>query len=298
MGDTKDDPEEWMNASRPIHRVELEGFYMDTCEVTVGQFKKFVNETGYNYSQWNDLEQYSFSPTDAHPMICVNWYDATAYAEWAGKRLPTEAEWEYAARGGLEGKRYSWGNQATHENANFLGVDANSIDQWKYCSPVGKFQGNGYGLFDISGNVYEWCSDWYSVDYYSKAPRKNPLGPETGRYKVLRGGAWNRSKDKLRVASRHYSKPQSSQFFNTGGFSYGFRCVSLDSFPSTDEFTLKTVHTPAIEDDPLIIDEPGTPAVDDDQPVTSEPETPAVDDDQPVTSEPGTPAVDDDPPII
>ena len=107
MGDSKDEPEAWMKRSRPMHTVELDAFYMDKDEVTVRQFRKFVRETGYEYDRWDEVA--IFSPSDKHPMVFVSWHDATAYCEWAGKRLPTEAEWEYAARGGLVGKRYSWG---------------------------------------------------------------------------------------------------------------------------------------------------------------------------------------------
>jgi len=104
MGDHLD---EMSNA--PVHRVELDAFYMDVREVTVGQFREFVHQSGYGYNKWNDVAEYS--PGDEYPMVYVNWNDARAYAKWAGKRLPTEAEWEYAARGGLVGKRYPWGDE-------------------------------------------------------------------------------------------------------------------------------------------------------------------------------------------
>ena len=122
MGDSKSEPQQWMASSRPVHRLELDGFYMDSHEVTVGQFKKFVQDGGYNYNRWDELEASGYAPTDEHPMIYVNWHDATAYANWAGKRLPTEAEWEYAARGGLEKSSYPWGDPVSHENANFVGI--------------------------------------------------------------------------------------------------------------------------------------------------------------------------------
>ena len=170
MGDSKNEPEDWMKRSRPVHRVELDAFYLDVREVTVGQFREFVNQSGYSYNRWNDVAKYS--PWDWYPMVYVNWNDTTAYAKWAGKRLPTEAEWEYAARGGLVGKRYPWGDQITHDDVNYSGT----------------FGANGYGLYDVAGNVWEWCQDWYGENYYSSSPVKNPLGPDTGSMRVLRGG--------------------------------------------------------------------------------------------------------------
>ena len=117
MGDHFNEGNDW---ERPVHRVELDAFYMDIHEVAVGQFKKFVNQSGYSYNRWNDGAKYS--PGDDYPMVYVNWNDATAYAKWVGKRLPTEAEWEYAARGGLEGKRYPWEDEITHDDANYDGM--------------------------------------------------------------------------------------------------------------------------------------------------------------------------------
>ena len=120
MGDTKKEPEFWMDDARPGHPVKLDGFYMDVNEVTAGRFREFVNQSGYNYGgNWNDVANYS--PGDEYPMVYVDWNDATAYAKWADKRLPTEAEWEYAARGGI-GKRYPWGDEITHDDANYFGT--------------------------------------------------------------------------------------------------------------------------------------------------------------------------------
>jgi len=110
----------------PVHKVELDDFYMDSQEVTVEQFRKFVDESGHKYSRWNEVEKYS--PGDKHPMVYVTWNDAVAYCKWAGKRLPTEAEWEYAARGGLPGKQYPWGDRITHDYANYAGMGGK--DPW------------------------------------------------------------------------------------------------------------------------------------------------------------------------
>ena len=199
---------------KPVHMVELDAFYMDNHEVTVGQFKQFVNQSSYN--RWNDVAKYS--PGDDYPMVYVSWNDAVAYAKWAGKRLPTEAEWEYAARGGLIGKRYPWGDELTHDDANYHGTGGK--DQWEFCPPVGSFAANGYGLYDMAGNVWEWCADWYASDYYSKLSAKNPLGPNTGQIRVLRVGSWRDIYYYLRVAYRGRSVPSAPSN------DVGFRCVS------------------------------------------------------------------------
>ena len=148
----------------PVHYVEIDSFYMDVHEVTVGQFKQFIDLTDHRFSgSWENVSEYS--PGDDYPMVFVDWYDATAYAKWVEKRLPTEAEWEYAARGGLAGQRYWWRNdqEQARNYANFIGISGK--DRWKKCSPVGSFGVNGYGLYDMAGNVYEWCVDWYAPNY-------------------------------------------------------------------------------------------------------------------------------------
>ena len=193
-------------SNAPVHIVQLDAFYMDVREVTVGQFREFVNQSGYKYGNewptWNDVAKYS--PWDWYPMVYVNWNDTTAYAKWAGKRLPTEAEWEYAARGGLVGKRYPWGDQITHDDVNYSGT----------------FGANGYGLYDVAGNVWEWCQDWYGENYYSSSPVKNPPGPDTGSMRVLRGGLWGSPTSYLRVATRSYNDPNNRTDY------VGFRCVA------------------------------------------------------------------------
>ena len=142
------------------------------------------------------------------PVTNINWNDAWSYAAWlVGKtghfyRLPSEAEWEYAARGGLAGKRYPWGNKKADgsqcnfadKNAphDFFGIDRIADDGYRYTAPVGSYPANGYGLYDIAGNVWEWCSDWYDENYYSDLPVQNPQGPYVSpmNLRVLRGGAW------------------------------------------------------------------------------------------------------------
>ena len=178
--------------------------WFDMTEVTVGQFKKFLAESDHSFSGnlWKGI--YEVSPTDDHPMIKVTWHDAVAYATWAGKRLPTEKEWEFAARGGLIDKEYSWGNDESlaRDYANYDGTGGK--DKWDdTTAPVGSLQPNGYGLYDMAGNVYEWCQDWFDNDQILR---------------VLRGGYWNSDSNYLRLARRVYYDPD-----DWNGI--GFRCV-------------------------------------------------------------------------
>jgi iron(II)-dependent oxidoreductase len=213
MGDSLDG----MSNALPVHTVYLDAFYIDIYEVTNAQYKKFMDATGYKApTYWNLLDYWNDPNYNApnNPVVGVSWYDAKAYADWAGKRLPTEAEWEKAARGGLVGKRYPWGDVLTYDDANYNGIGLK--DRWTYTSPVGSFAPNGYGLYDMAGNVWEWCADWYDGSYYANSPKSNPKGPDSGSYKVLRGGSWN-SDDNLRTAHRSPSDP-------TGDVRHGFRC--------------------------------------------------------------------------
>ncbi|MBC8231218.1 PEGA domain-containing protein [bacterium] len=201
----------------PVHTVYLDAFYMDKHEVTVGQYKKFLQATGHKAPNWSDVSQ--VSPTDNHPIIYVSWNDAQAYCKWPGKRLPTEAEWEKAARGGLVGKKYPWGDSIDSSKANYnWNVDSTT--------PVGKYPPNGYGLYDMAGNVREWCSDLYDKNYYSSSPRNNPPGAASGSSRVVRGGSRLSTNSPLRAAYRYYYGPKHMHH------GLGFRsCVAQDVTP-------------------------------------------------------------------
>ena len=220
MGDHLDG----LKVALPVHTVELDAFYMDIYEVTMGQYKKFIKQKGVAFLPPFAKEA---SPTDKHPVVGIKWEDAVAYAEWAGKRLPTEAEWEYAARGGLVGKRFPWGDEGLEDNAampreyaNFEGKGGK--DKWKTtAAPVGSFSANGYGLYDMAGNVFEWVVDWYDPKYYNQSPKRSPKGPKQGQTRVLRGGSWNSGSSYLRVADRDHPPP-----INRKNTFVGFRCVA------------------------------------------------------------------------
>jgi sulfatase modifying factor 1 len=199
---------------KPIHTVYLDAFYIDIYEVTNAQYKVFMDATKHNPPlYWNDQ---NFNDPK-QPVVGVSWNDATAYAKWAVKRLPTEAEWEKSARGGLVGKKYPWGDDVTHDNANDDGTGGKDV--WEYTSPVGSFAPNGYGLYDIAGNAWEWCADFSDNNYYASSPKSNPTGPASGSYRVLRGGGWNDSFFAFRVASRTGLTPSKTLDY------IGFRCV-------------------------------------------------------------------------
>ena len=146
-----------------------------------------------------------------HPVTYLSWFAAAAYARWAGERLPTEAEWEYAARGGLVGRKYPNGSINSRE----INYDRNV----GHTTPVDAYPANGYGLYAMAGNVWEWCSDWYGKDYYKRSPKSNPSGEATGHFRVLRGGSFDTSGPYVRCAKRLFSSPTYVDH------DVGFRCV-------------------------------------------------------------------------
>ena len=200
---------------KPVHALYIDAFYMDKYEVTNAQYKKFIDATGHKAPKYWSDPRYN-APN--HPVVGINWHDAMAYAEWAGKRLPTEAEWEKAARGELSGREYPWGDKFTHNEANCDGTGGK--DRWEHTAPVGSFAPNGYGLYDMVGNVYVWCADWYDQNYYADSPSRNPQGPYSGTFRVLRGGGWRCQDNCLRCAKRYgYYPSETYQLI-------GFRCVA------------------------------------------------------------------------
>ena len=246
MGSRGDGPDD----ETPVHIVYTDAFYMDKYEVTNAQYKAFVdanpewrktNIDGHladsvYLESWDDNTYPSGAAN--HPVTHVSWNAAMAYAKWKGKRLPTEAEWEKAARGGLIGKKYPWGDAIDTNKANYDGSYDNKI------MPVGSYPANGYGLYDMAGNVEEWCLDRYQFDFYENSPHRNPVAGTAnisflidnfisvrgnGSYRqgrgwvyssrVLRGGEWSSQADHIRVAHRYSRWPETSSAY------IGFRCV-------------------------------------------------------------------------
>ena len=225
------------NDEQPVHIVYVDAFYMDKYEVTNLEYKKFVLAnprwgkdriedrfaSGNYLWNWNGND-YPDGKSD-HPVTYVSWYAAMAYAGWASKRLPTEAEWEYAARGGLAGKKYPRGDTIDPGGANYGRNVGDTM-------AVGRYLPNGYGLYDMAGNVWEWCLDEYNAVFYSSFLRENPIAGANSveeiindftnvtTSRVLRGGSWSLYPDYLRVANRVRDTPARTSLND-----YGFRCA-------------------------------------------------------------------------
>ena len=252
----------------PVHAVELAGFAIDVDCVTVRQFSEFVEQTGWateaerqgfsavfqlavmarnadvigqmGVPWWLAVRgadwRHPFGPLSTidgladHPVVHVSHDDARAYCAWAGRELPTEAEWEYAARGGLAGRRYAWGDELLPDGKQRANIWQGAFplfnsgaDGWRATAPAGSFDPNGFGLYQTAGNVWEWCRDWFSPDYYAISPRVSPLGPDSGEERVMRGGSFLCHEsycNRYRVAARSSNTPNSS------ASNIGFRTVS------------------------------------------------------------------------
>lgn len=254
----------------PVHKVKIDSFYIDPYSVTNAKFAEFIDDTGYETEAekfgWSFVFYSFLSPQIAqtvtqvvqnapwwypvkgaywkhpegsgssivqrmnHPVTHISWNDAQAYCSWAGKRLPTEAEWEYAARGGLESKIYPWGNKLKPNGKHRCNIWQGEFpktntkqDGYIGTAPVDSYTPNGFGLYNVVGNVWEWCSDWFNPTYYSKGEMNNPTGPSIGNTRVMRGGSYLCHKsycNRYRVAARSSNTPDSS----SGNI--GFRCVA------------------------------------------------------------------------
>ncbi|WP_270619443.1 formylglycine-generating enzyme family protein [Paenibacillus macerans] len=254
----------------PVREVTVSPFYIDSYAVTNRQFSEFVRATGYRTDAekfGNSFVFHLFLPPDVladttnvvmqtpwwrliegadwrhpegpasglqgrmdHPAVHVSWRDAEAYCRWAGKRLPTEAEWEYAARGGLAQKKYPWGDELTPEGKHMCNiwqgkfpVQNEALDGYAGTAPVNAFEPNGYGLYNMAGNVWEWCADWFDVRYHRTQGSVNPKGPSKGSEKSMRGGSYlchHSYCNRYRVAARSRNSPDSSSG------NAGFRCAA------------------------------------------------------------------------
>ncbi|MBL8179636.1 MAG: formylglycine-generating enzyme family protein [Bryobacterales bacterium] len=210
-----DDGLQWypevMKDDRPVKKIHVAPFYMDRTEVTNAGYARFIAATKHRPPyHWPNGQP----PPDKlhHPVANVSWDDAAAYAKWAGKRLPTEAEWERACRGLREGATYSWGESKPTPKLARFGTVTGPQDS-------ARCPANDFGLHDIAGNVWEWTQDWYDRDYYAVSPNTNPQGPPTGRYRVLRGGSWADVPKYLTCAYRSWARPAERSP------NIGFRCV-------------------------------------------------------------------------
>ena len=252
----------------PLRRIRLDPFWIDRSALSNAEFAAFVEDTGHvteaerfgwsfvfagllpddfpptrgvaNAPWWRQVEgadwrrpegpQSELDGRTDHPVVHVSWNDAQAYCEWARKRLPSEAEWEYAARGGLEGQAFPWGDELEPGGEHRMNVWQGAFPRENTCAdgfygtcPVGAYPANGYGLHNMTGNVWEWCADWYSPDFHTRDRHTNPQGPPRGTHRSTRGGSYlchHSYCRRYRVAARNSLQPDST----TGNT--GLRCVS------------------------------------------------------------------------
>lgn len=231
---------------RPVHRVYVSEFFIGRFPVTVDEYARFIRATGHPAPALRDLPAIASNAREAafrefaapyawhrgepptgrgnHPVVLVRYEDAEAYCQWLSEtedavfRLPTEAEWEKAARGGVEGQPYAWGSGLDPSRANYL-IDTQQKRQ-RGTKPTGTYPPNGYGLYDIAGNVWEWVADWYDPDGYAGSGTRDPRGPGAGQLRIVRGGSWVCDDPAmLRSAHRHFVPP------DTYAHSIGFRIV-------------------------------------------------------------------------
>ena len=190
---------------RPVHRVWVDSFLLAECQASNRDYTEFCAAAGRSPAANSNDPSFSHP---CQPVVAVSWFDATAYCDWLSSftgrhfRLPSEAEWEYAARGGLERKQFPWGDEPPESLPNYS-------SRWKTGpEQVGAGERNGYALFDIAANVHEWCSDWFDANYYSASPERNPQGPSSGIRRASRGGSWRHYTKVSRCAARSSIPPE------------------------------------------------------------------------------------------
>jgi formylglycine-generating enzyme len=201
---------------RPVHRVWVDSFALGRNAVTNRLYRAFLEERRLQAPPGQDEDRFNHPD---HPVTSISWFDATGYCAWlrdcTGKpfRLPTEAEWERAARGGLEARCYTWGDDPPQLQPRYKELWRTGPER------IGQRPPNGFGLYDISENIHEWCADWFDANYYDVSPLRNPQGPKTGKRRVSRGGSWRHQIKIARVSARS-SIPPEYQYSD-----YGFRCA-------------------------------------------------------------------------